>query len=269
MAAAGDGEDGKLMVLGAWPSPFVNRVRMALHLKGLEYENVEEDLANKSDLLLASNPVHKKVPVLLHGGRPVSESLIILDYLDDAFPGSGQAVLPADPYECAVARFWAAYVDSKVHLFKELTIVIDGIGGSTVIFWTRGTVCVQLHAAMLGALIGPTEEERAAATAETLAALDTLEGGLAERSGGKGFFAWDAPGYLDVVLGGFIGWLRAWDKITGLTLLDAGRIPQLVAWAQRVAALDAAKGVIPEPEHIAEFAKVLQARAAAAAAASN
>nr|CAB3473297.1 unnamed protein product [Digitaria exilis] len=239
MAAAGDGEDGKLMVLGAWPSPFVNRVRMALHLKGLEYENVEEDLANKSDLLLASNPVHKKVPVLLHGGRPVSESLIILDYLDDAFPGSGQAVLPADPYECAVARFWAAYVDSK------------------------------LHAAMLGALIGPTEEERAAATAETLAALDTLEGGLAERSGGKGFFAWDAPGYLDVVLGGFIGWLRAWDKITGLTLLDAGRIPQLVAWAQRVAALDAAKGVIPEPEHIAEFAKVLQARAAAAAAASN
>nr|UVH33429.1 glutathione S-transferase GSTU1 [Digitaria sanguinalis] len=234
-AAAGAGDDGQLTVLGAWPSPFVNRVRMALHLKGLDYESVEEDLANKSELLLASNPVHKKVPVLLHGGRPVSESLVILEYLDDAFPAAGRALLPADPYERVVARFWAAYVDGK------------------------------LHPTMVAALMGPTEEKRAEAMADTFAALDTLEGALAECSGGKGFFAGDAPGYMDAVLGGFIGWLRAWDKITGVTLLDAGRIPLLVAWADRFAALDAAKGIIPEPEHLAEFAKVLQARAAAAA----
>ncbi|RLM91411.1 uncharacterized protein C2845_PM08G16370 [Panicum miliaceum] len=240
MAAAGaGGEDGQLKVLGSWPSPFVNRVRMALHLKGLEYENVEEDLADKSELLLASNPVHKKVPVLLHGGKPVCESLVILEYLDDAFPGAGPAVLPADPYDRAVARFWAAYVDGK------------------------------LHGAMVAALLGATEEARAAATADAFAALDALEGALAERSGGKGFFAGDAPGYLDVALGGFIGWLRAWDRIAGgIKLLDAGRVPLLDAWAERFAALDAAKGVIPDPEPIAEFAKVLQARSAAAAASS-
>ncbi|RCV25834.1 hypothetical protein SETIT_5G197500v2 [Setaria italica] len=234
-AAAGGGADGQLKVLGAWPSPFANRVRVALHLKGLEYENVEEDLTNKSELLLASNPVHKKVPVLLHGGRPVPESLLILEYLDDAFPAAGPTLLPADPYHRAVARFWAAYVDGK------------------------------LHGVMVAALTGATEEERAAATADTFAALETLEGAFAECSGGKGFFAGDAPGYLDVAFGAFIGWLRAWDRITGVTLLDAGRIPLLAAWAERFAALDAAKGVIPEPEHIAEFAKVLQARAAAGA----
>jgi len=238
---AGGEAGGQLKLLGSWASPFVNRVLVALHLKGLEYENVEEDLADKSELLLASNPVHKKVPVLLHGGKPVCESLLILEYLDDAFPGAGPALLPADPYDRAVARFWAAYVDGK------------------------------LQGAMVAALLGATEEARAAATAEAFAALDALQGALAERSGGKGsFFAGDAPGYLDVALGGFIGWLRAWDIITGgIKLLDAGRVPLLAAWAERFAALDAAKGVIPDPEPIAEFAKVLQARSAAAATASS
>jgi len=129
---------------------------------------------------------------------------------------------------------------------------------------------VQLHGAMVAALLGATEEARAAATADAFAALDALEGAFAERFGGKGFFAGDAPGYLDVALGGFIGWLRAWDTITGgIKLLDAGRVPLLAAWAERLAAHDAAKGVIPDPEPIAEFAKVLQARSAAAATASS
>ncbi|VAI37628.1 unnamed protein product [Triticum turgidum subsp. durum] len=104
------GEKG-LVLLDFWVSPFGQRVRIALAEKGLPYEYVEEDLmAGKSDRLLRSNPVHKKIPVLLHDGRPVNESLIILQYLEDAFPDA-PALLPSDPYARAQARFWADYVD--------------------------------------------------------------------------------------------------------------------------------------------------------------
>ncbi|KAF0929939.1 hypothetical protein E2562_027069, partial [Oryza meyeriana var. granulata] len=106
-------ENHELKLLGTWMSPFVIRVRLALSLKGLSYEYIEQNIRDKSELLVVSNPVHKKVPVLIHDGKPICESEIIVQYIDEAFPGAGAGFLPSDPYERAVARFWVSYIDDK------------------------------------------------------------------------------------------------------------------------------------------------------------
>ncbi|XP_020551690.1 glutathione S-transferase U17-like [Sesamum indicum] len=103
-----------VQLLGAWSSPYSNRVELALKLKSVEYEFVEEAFyAKKSERLLKANPVYQKVPVLIHDEKTVCESLVIVEYIDEAWTGKGPSILPSDPYERAIARFWAGYIDQK------------------------------------------------------------------------------------------------------------------------------------------------------------
>lgn len=104
-------------LIGAYPSPYVLRARIALNIKSIDYEFLQEQFGSKSELLLKSNPIHKKIPVLIHGDKPICESLIIVQYIDE-FWSSGPSILPSDPYDRAIARFWAAYVDDKVLPFS-------------------------------------------------------------------------------------------------------------------------------------------------------
>ncbi|RDX58192.1 putative glutathione S-transferase, partial [Mucuna pruriens] len=65
----------EVSLLGVLGSPFVCRVQIALNFKSIQYKFLEENLWNKSELLLKYNPVHKKVPVFVHNEKPISESL--------------------------------------------------------------------------------------------------------------------------------------------------------------------------------------------------
>lgn len=219
-------------LLGARPSPFVNRVQFALNLKSVDYEFVPQNLAEKSELLLKSNPVHKKVPVLLHGDQPVSESLVIVQYIDEVWSGA-PSLLPSDPYDRATARFWAAYVDEKwFPLFRELTTATD-------------------------------EESKAAALEKLFEGLKLLEDAFVKCSKGKGFFGGVNVGFLDIVVGCGLGWVKAVETISDVKILDETKAPALVGWAQRFTSHKAIDGVIPETEELVNLAK---ARAAAAAA---
>ncbi|MFS7943410.1 putative glutathione transferase [Helianthus anomalus] len=109
---------------GVTGSPFVCRVKIALNLKGIKYEFVAEDLSNKSADLLKYNPVYKKVPVFVHNGNPISESLVIVEYIDEVW--KGVPILPQDAYEKAQARFWAKVIDDKRREKMLLFICIFG-----------------------------------------------------------------------------------------------------------------------------------------------
>ncbi|KAK1661226.1 hypothetical protein QYE76_049399 [Lolium multiflorum] len=238
--AGGGGEE--VTLLGHWGSAFVLRVRLALYLKGLQYSYVEEDLRNKSDLLLRCNPVHKSVPVLIHNGRPVCESQIILQYIDETpfFSGSGSGstctLLPADPHERAVARFWAAYVD-------------DEIGAP----WDK-------------AFRSRTEEERAAWMGKVAAAVPGLERGLRECTDGgrKGcLFGGAGVGFVDVVLGGVAPYVHAMEKVSGLRLFDGERTPLLAAWLERFGELEVARAVLPDVDRVVGYVRMIHAKNAA------
>ncbi|XBI22297.1 hypothetical protein VPH35_063328 [Triticum aestivum] len=202
---------------------------MALAVKGLSYEYLPEDRWSKSDLLVASNPVYKKVPVLIHDGRPVCESLHIVEYLDDApgLAGNGTSILPADPYSHAVARFWAAYVNDK--LFPSCT----------------------------GILKTAKQEERASKVEETLSGLRHLEAALAECSKGEveaPFFSGCSIGFLDIALGCYLPWFEAVGRLAGLEpLIDPARAPKLAAWAERFRVAEPVKALLPRVDELEEY----------------
>uniref|UniRef100_A0A7N2LIT9 Glutathione S-transferase n=1 Tax=Quercus lobata TaxID=97700 RepID=A0A7N2LIT9_QUELO len=71
----------EVVLLDFWPSMYGMRVKIALAEKGINYEYKERNLGkHKSPLLLQMNSVHKKISVLIHNGKPVCESLVIVQY---------------------------------------------------------------------------------------------------------------------------------------------------------------------------------------------
>ncbi|KAL9240895.1 hypothetical protein vseg_015064 [Gypsophila vaccaria] len=227
--------NSEVKVLGAWPSPFVMRPRIALNLKSVEYDFIEETMNPKSELLLKSNPVHKKIPVLLHNDKPVCESNVIVQYIDEAF-SSGASILPNDAYDRAIHRFWAAYIDDK---------------------WFPN---------MMQASRGETPEAKATALEQLKEGLVLLEEAFVKLSNGKSFFGGDNIGFVDIAFGSYLGWLRVSEKMYNTKFLDESTTPKLVTWADNFCAHEAVQGVMPETDKLAEFAKVMMAKRQAAAA---
>ena len=84
-------------------SPYARKIRMMLDYKGIAYEPVERcySLDRKEDLREV-NPRAEVPTIVLDDGRVISDSTIIGEYLEDAFPSL--SLRPSDPFERARMR---------------------------------------------------------------------------------------------------------------------------------------------------------------------
>ncbi|XP_020528179.1 glutathione S-transferase U10 [Amborella trichopoda] len=215
---------GEVKIIGLWASSYCVRIEVALKLKGISYEYIDEDLSNKSPLLLQLNPIHKKVPVLLHNGKTIAESLIILEYIDETWPDL-PALLPKDPYERALLRFWANFFDSKLS------------GSGRTIFITEGE----------------EQEKEVAVLKENL---NVLENGLKKDFGDKKSFCnGETPGYLEVVMGPSFFWLKILEDVSRAKLIDHKNTPFLFSWLTEFCEFGVAKDALPDQAKLVAFAK--------------
>ena len=111
-----------MILHGYWRSGAAYRTRIALALKGIDYEQQGHDLrtgAQKDPAYLALNP-QGMVPALEAEGVVLTQSPAILEWLEETHPTP--ALLPADPVARAQVRAMSALIGCDIHPLNNLRV---------------------------------------------------------------------------------------------------------------------------------------------------
>ncbi|KAJ3677375.1 hypothetical protein LUZ60_003099 [Juncus effusus] len=189
-------------LFGSVRSGYCDMIHHALRLKGVKYDYEEEDLTNKSEEFLKMNPVYKKVPTLVVDGKPIAESLVILQYIDETWPQP--PLMPQDPYLKSKVRFWADFIYQKFFPTVYAAIISEG-------------------------------ESKAKAIDEFLNKFKTLEDGISKEVYTEGLFIHGTtPGLLDLIMGGCYPRLKPIETF-GVKFLNG---TNLCAWMDEYVKID-------------------------------
>ncbi|WP_202353604.1 glutathione S-transferase family protein [Mesorhizobium sp. 113-1-2] len=188
----------KLILVSHPLCPYVQRAAISLTEKGVLFERVDIDLADKPVWFKAISPLGK-VPLLRvqrNGDETtIFESAVILEFLEET---QASPLHPADPYARARHRAWIEYGSA----------ILNAIG--------------RLYSA-------PTEAGFLAESGALAAMFDRLEAELADGRGGP-WFAGDSFSLVDAVYGPVFRYLDAFDRIGDFGTLDGK--PRVQAWRQ-------------------------------------
>ena len=114
-----------MKLYGYWRSSAAYRIRIALNLKGLRYENIPVHLVRDGgeqykEGYLALNP-QGRVPTLIDGDLTLGQSLAIIEYLEEKYPTP--PLLPKDLGARAKARQIAQAIACDVHPMNNLRVM--------------------------------------------------------------------------------------------------------------------------------------------------
>lgn len=121
---AGD-QAGQTVLYSYWRSSSAYRVRIALNLKGISHQQEYVHLVRDGGE--QNRPEYRKVnplglvPALVHEGRTIVQSMAIIEYLEDVFPG--YSLLPADPVQRSRVRGIAQSICSEIQPLNNLAVM--------------------------------------------------------------------------------------------------------------------------------------------------
>ncbi|MCL7030423.1 hypothetical protein MKW94_014634 [Papaver nudicaule] len=182
---------------------------------------------NKSEALLKYNPIYKKIPVFIHHEKPMLESMVILEYIEETWSGDDDKyyrLLPKDLHEKAAARFWIKFIEDKSISFQTF-------------FKASG-------------------EQHEKAKGEILEILKTIEehSPIGE-TGDKLFFGGDKINAVDLAFVSMAHWFGAMEQVAGVKLLEEDKFPKLHAWTERFKQIPVVKNHLPDYDELVIFFK--------------
>lgn len=196
--------------------PFAQRTRIALAVKGIAHEQFELDITKKPypDWFMKLSP-NGKVPTLVHDGRPLYESEVIAEYVDEVF--DGPKLLPQDAYQRAIVRLLIAYGSEK---FLPLLYKL---------------------------LRNQDEARDEALRAQALEAWRWIDARLRE-FGTAGRFLFDAPTLAEYSFGPFFQRWRIVEYYRFFEIPDTPEFARIRAWRKACEALDVVRDTAPSTE---------------------
>ena len=198
-------------------SPYCWRVRMALKHKGIEFDTIPWRFTEK-DVIAAHGS--STVPVLVDGGRAISDSWTIAEYLEQAYPSRPALFEGAESR--ALSMFFNHWTVRTVHPALMRVVVLD-------LYKSVHEKDRAYFRESREKRFGTTLEAFAAEPAKNLAAfrgtLDPLRPVLVQNA----FVCGNGPGFADYILFGTFQWARV---VSPIRLLEPD--DPVFAWRERV-----------------------------------
>jgi len=234
--------------------PLANSLKSMLPLfeKGLAFESVYVNLhefEQHQPWFVALNP-DGQVPVLDHDGAIITQTTVINEYLEDAFPAL-PPLRPNDPVGKARMRWWNKFVDEHVMNFvsihgwhRMVGIIARNIESGEFEKLLENIPLHEQREKWRTARSGFSEADLANATRKIEVAVDKVEAQLGENE----WLAGDSYTLADINFYSHCGMMveRMFPEME-----IAARCPRLVAWRERVTARPATQEALAMPDHTA------------------